>query len=95
MPHAVGLQHIEIGRIKEIVVADLNGILEVSRPTPPEPIEVIEKCLGLAVARFQERAKLDEEDAHLIEIGRQRFKKGTLKRIRVKECGVLLPGARP
>src|SRR5260370_309375 len=38
-----------------------------------EAIQVIEKCLRLGVARFRERAKLDEEDAHPIEIGRQRF----------------------
>jgi hypothetical protein len=71
--HAVRLQHIEIGCIEEVVIADLNRIPKVWWQTPQEAIEVIDKCLGLGVARFRERAKFDEEDAHPIEIGRERL----------------------
>ena len=94
MRDPLGLEHVEILCVEEVVVTYLHRIADATREPSQKGIQVIEEEIGFRIARLRECPEFNQENADTVEIGRERLKETRLKKLRIEKGRILLSGSR-
>ena len=94
MRDAVGLEHVEIPCVEEVVVTYLHRIADATREASQKGIQIIEEEIGFRIGRLRECPEFNQENTDTVEIGRERLEEARLKKFRIEKGRILQPSAR-